>query len=162
MSGRDGFTLIEVLVVVAIIAIIATLVFVNLVPVRAKARDTARKADITQVGRFMSLSCYLPQAGPGDYDILQIASELAGKYPQYTSLIGNLPKDPLKGNASQSYYRYQVTAQGKCAVYANLENANEPVTLSALNAPTPGGGQGVLQAASPGWNGTAKYYQFSN
>jgi len=47
-------------------------------------------------------------------------------------------------------------------LYGNLENGAEPITLPAITSPTPGGGAGVFQAAAAGWNGTNKYFQFSN
>jgi len=63
----------------------------------------------------------------------------------------------------EAFYRYIVTGDGaKCALYANLENENEKVTLTEIVVPTAGGGTGVLQAAEDGWNGTPKYFQVSN
>jgi hypothetical protein len=57
---------------------------------------------------------------------------------------------------------YTVNNNGKCAVYANLENQDEAVTLLNISTPTPGGGTGVLEATSAGWNDSSKYFQVSN
>jgi len=158
-----GFSLIEILVVIAIIGILASVIFVSLGPVTKKARDVKRKADLSQIGRFLSASsCYAPNAGAGDYDILSLIEELKIKYPQYASYASQAPKDPKSGTDSQTFYRYVVSEGGvNCALYANLENNDEPITLPNLTAPTAGGGTGVLQSSNVGWNGTNKYFQIS-
>ena len=161
--NKSGFTLIEILVVIAIIGLLATASIVYLTPALKKGRDSKRKNDLAQIGRFLSLSCYLPDAGDGEYDLAGLIQEFKIKNPQYANFLAQTPKDPSKGDDTQSYYYYKVIDNGtKCALYANLENNNEPVTLPAIFAPTPGGGSGVLKADTAGWNGTDKYFQYSN
>ena len=148
---------------IAIIGIIATIIVAALGSARGKARDARRKIELGQIGRFLSGSgCYVPDAGDGDYDILTLTDELKIKYPQYSQFVSQIPKDPRLGSDTESFYRYVVVEGGKkCALYANLENKDEPVTLPDLTAPTAGGGTGVLEASSDGWNGTSKYLQIS-
>lgn len=162
-ARKFGFTLIEILVVVAIIGVISTIVGVALFSARTKARDTKRRFEITQLGRFITQTCYVPNAGDGEYDLADLLAELRLKYPQSAGAMSQTPKDPKTGTATQSFYKYVVTNDGKqCALYANLENDGEPVTLTGLTAPTAGGGTGVLEASADGWNGSRKYYQISN
>lgn len=162
-NRNRGFTLIELLVVIAIIGILATIVIVNLFPATRKARDTKRKNDIAQIGRFLALSCFLPETGGGEYDINTLIPQIKARYPQFTDSISKAPKDPVKGNDTESFYTYVVSNDGKkCALYANLENDKEPVTLTNITAPTAGGGTGVLNGDSAGCNGTKKYFQYSN
>lgn len=162
-KNNTGFSLVEILVVIGIIGVLATIAFVTMGGARDKARDTKRKHDLAQIGRFMSLSCYMPSGGPGTYDLVPLVEELKASRPQYASFLKSVPKDPKSGTDTESFYRYEVNAGGsKCALYANLENEAEEVTLDLLAEPTPGGGTGVLDAGAVGWNGTSLYYQISN
>ncbi len=164
MQKHRGFTLIEILVVVAIIGVLASIIAVPLNTARKKARDVRRKVELGQIGRFLSASsCYMPVAGAGEHDLADLLVELRAKYPQYTNVFSQTPHDPGPGTDAQSFYKYIVTADGKnCVLYANLENDNEPATLPNISVPTPGGGKGVFEAPSSGWNGSPKYFQVSN
>lgn len=156
-----GFTLIEILVVIAIIGILAAIVMVALGGARSGALDARRKAELAQIGRILKTNCFTPTAGPGDYDLIPIITELKAKYPQYAGSIPTL-KDPSSGTDTISNYRYTITGSNTCVVYANLQNADSPVTLTSITSPTPGGGTGVFQAATAGVNGSNKYFQVSN
>jgi prepilin-type N-terminal cleavage/methylation domain-containing protein len=158
---QKGFSLIELLVVIAIIGILAAIITIATSSARTKARDVKRKTDLATAGKFLSASsCYMPNAGAGDYDILDLIDELKLKYPQYSQYASMIPKDPRKGNSLQAYYRYAVSPDGgHCVLYANLENKEENITLPELSAPAPGGGTGILKATENGWNGTDIYYQ---
>lgn len=54
-NNNQGFTLIEVLIVVVIIGILATLAIISLTSVRAKARDSKRISDIKQLQTALEL-----------------------------------------------------------------------------------------------------------
>jgi len=109
------------------------------------------------------LSCYLPEAGAGEYELAALLAEAKIKNPQYFTFLEKAPTDPLTGSDTLSRYTYKVGADGqKCLLYANLENDGEQITLPAIASPTLGGGTGVLQSETAGPNGTAKYFQFSN
>lgn len=62
MNKQRGFTLIEVLVVVAIIGLLSSVVIVGLGGARSKARDARRIADIQQIQNALELA-YSPATG---------------------------------------------------------------------------------------------------
>jgi prepilin-type N-terminal cleavage/methylation domain-containing protein len=161
---RRGFTLIEILTAIAIIALLAGVVAVATGGARKKARDTKRQSDLAQFGRIIQQRCHMPDAGPGEYDLSTVVEEIKVRYPQYANVISRVPKDPKTGTDEDTGYTYLVDADGnKCAFYANLENESEEVTLESQTAPAAGGGTGVLRAPSmPGPNGTDLYLQVSN
>ena len=57
---KKGFTLLELLIVIAIIGIIAAIAIVSFGSIRGKARDAKRKAEIVQIGKLLVFSCYHP------------------------------------------------------------------------------------------------------
>jgi len=157
---RNGFTLIELLVVIAIIGILSGVLFTVLGGARDSAHDARRLAEISQFGRFLSLGCYLPTTGAGEYDVAQIYSEILASNPKISEYIKSVPKDPKIGTDSETFYKYIVTAGGNaCVLYANLESEGETVTLSEISAPTPAGGIGVFEGLDIGPNGSNKYFQ---
>lgn len=157
MKKQNGFTLVELLVSIAIIGLLASVVLVATSGARTKARDVKRKQDLTLIGRFvMSSNCYMPDAGAGDYDLRQLEPEIRTKYPQAAAV--SLPVDPKSGNQTTANYRYQVTVDNHCILYGNLDNEDEKIDLS-ITAPTAGAGVGTLRAAAEGPNGTHVYYQ---
>ena len=154
-----GFTVIEVIVVVAIIGLLASVVLIATSGARKKAHDVKRKMDLAQMGRFLySSSCYAPNAGAGDYDLSDLVPELTSKYPQLSQFSSLLPKDPKTGSDGKTNYRYIYTVDSHCAVYANFENQDEPTNLG-ISSVTPLAGQGVFKAAQEGPNGSNIYYQ---
>ena len=157
-----GFTLIELLVVIGIIGILAAIIMVSFAGATASARDARRKTELSQIGRMFVSTCYVPDAGAGDYDIATLAIELKNKYPQHANQIASMPRDPRIGSDTETHYRYIVSSDGqKCALYANLERESEPATLQ-ISTPTPGGGTGVFGSSQRGANYTTKYFQVSN
>ncbi len=78
---EKGFTLIEILVVIVIIGVLATIAFVYLGGATVKARDVKRMSDLNQIGRFLSFGCLVPEAGAGEYDLNDLIEEYKIKYP---------------------------------------------------------------------------------
>lgn len=163
MNKTRAFTLIEILTVIGIIAVLAAIVTVAAGGALKKGRDAKRRSDLSTIGRFISGGCYTPDAGPGEYDLGAVLAEFKTKNPQYANLMAKTPRDPKSGTDENSGYRYVLGTDGnKCALFANLENGNEKVTITGISAPTPGGGTGVFQATNEGANGTDRFFQVSN
>jgi general secretion pathway protein G len=54
-QSRSGFTLIELIVVMAIIGILASVIMVNFIGVRARSRDGVRKSDLSQIRNALEI-----------------------------------------------------------------------------------------------------------
>lgn len=161
-KNKSGFTIIELLIVIVIIGVLATIATVAVFNARTKARDTKRKADLSQVGKYISDPCYKPEAGDGEYDLKTIIDEFVANNPSYGNLVSLAPRDPKSGTDELTNYKYVVSNDGEsCVLYANLESPEEKETLSITQV-TPRGGTGVFKGSATGWNGTDKYFQFSN
>jgi prepilin-type N-terminal cleavage/methylation domain-containing protein len=125
----SGFTLMELVIVVALLSILATLVFVtDLTGSLKKARDNTRKQDLNKLTRILDdyyndNQRYPPMNVPGNG---QIAGAAWGStFTPYTS---RLPKDPLSPNR---WYYYQSEPLGNFyVIYTILENDGDPdITL---------------------------------
>jgi len=138
---QSGFTLIEMLVVISIIGILATLVAANLNSARSRARDAERKSDIKNIQTALRLyyndfGSYPPNSGgAGGGNI-----EGCGSSAPYTSLcpwrsewavtvngaktvyMSTLPGDPL--TLTQSY-RYISIDSDDYVLSACLENGSD-------------------------------------
>lgn len=135
--GKRGFTLIEILIVVAIIAILASVVLVGLGPTQQAGRDARRLSDLREVQNGLELfyqNCGFYPGGngtngncntiPSQWSSTNGAQGLGYVISQAVPNVGSIPSDP---SANRSYgYNYATTpANGSAYVIgAVLENAN--------------------------------------
>jgi len=83
MNTKKGFTLVELLVVIAIIGLLSTIVLVSFGPVRNQARDTAIKANMSQMRlateiQYANSSTYVNANTRTDYLAANSAASAAG------------------------------------------------------------------------------------
>lgn len=119
-TKKSGFTLIEVLIVVAIIGILASVVLVGLGASRGRARDSRRIADLHQTQNALEL--YYTKNGaypPSQASWAGLETELVNAAIGVT----NIGDDPLGGTR---HYSYGVSADRQSYVLkASLENASD-------------------------------------
>ena len=94
INKKKGFTLIELMVVIAIIGILASIVLVSLNSARKKSRDARRLSDIKQLQ--LALEMYFDSNG---HYPTALSDLVTGGY------MSQVPTDPLTGdNYSYAYY----------------------------------------------------------
>lgn len=131
MRQRRGFTLIEMLIVVGIISLFVSIIIASTSGARARARDSRRYADLTQIGT--ALESYY-QANYGPRGVGSYPSTAVGGVPQWQTVcaaggvfttsgatgyvpnlaptyIASLPTDPL-GCPSTGNNGYQYISDG--------------------------------------------------
>jgi prepilin-type N-terminal cleavage/methylation domain-containing protein len=164
MLRLKGFTLIELMITIGVLALLATAIYLALSGVRTKAGDDLRRAELNRLSQPLravggSLDSYLTGLSPqGDLNVL--LDELENRTGK--KIFGQRPKDP-SAPSGETGFGYIISG-GDIVIYANLSDADAEVTLP-YNAPTPGGGTGTLQGTgtwASGLNNTDKYYQVSN
>lgn len=122
-----GFTLVELILVVGIIAILFTVAFMVLNPLGQfqKANDSKRKSDLAQIQRalesyYQDNERYPRTTGAPSYCLQHIVSPWSyycgnSNWSPYMNLV---PKDPKSSNR----YVYYVSSDGQSYyIYANLE-----------------------------------------
>lgn len=120
MKFKKGFTLIELMVVVAIIGLLASIVVVSLQGARSGARDAKRQADLKGLQIAMEL-CYSDSTCGAAEQYLVYANYTAAKAGGIGTyiIVESMPDDPSTGVS----YNWVSTTSTYC-VYADLEDVD--------------------------------------
>lgn len=134
-KSLTGFTLIELLVVIAVIGMLASIVLVSLGPVRAKARDARRQADIRQISTAMELEFNQQN---GTYTVL--AFDAGGRLTSTVigTAINPIPTDPGGGadTVCPVTTAGEMAAGGYCGVANASPNNNKYCVFARLSTST--------------------------
>ncbi|MDP3093947.1 MAG: type II secretion system protein [bacterium] len=144
-SETNGFTLVELLVVIAVIGLLASIVLVSMGSAREKARDARRQADIRQIGTAMELYYsdnseeYLSTAGGVD-----AVTAIPNPCSATLCYLPAVPKDPKNVTPQQYTWAANSANKQKYCVYAKFESgtntyvcSSERGTLSKVSATAP-------------------------
>jgi len=160
-NEKKGFTLIEILIVVAIIAILASVVLVGLGPTQQSGRDARRLSDLHEIQNALELfynkcgyypgslsagACATALQANASYPASALSSAYGGVATSLTAAsaglgLNTMPNDP---SASKTY-RYTINAAASPSVYfvgATLENANNSAFTSYTPPVIPAGTSG--------------------
>jgi general secretion pathway protein G len=132
MKKQKGFTLIEMLIVVAIIGVLSALILVGLGSFRSRGRDARRIADVKQVQN--ALEVYYTK----NLKYPEVLGGAGDRWSELTSLIteggigiSQLPEDPL--SPSQSYDYKDCNNQQGYVIAATLEDADNTALDNDIN-----------------------------
>jgi prepilin-type N-terminal cleavage/methylation domain-containing protein len=119
---RKGFTLIEILIVVAIIGILASVVLVGLGPVQRRGRDARRISDLRQIQTALELYYNINGSYPAP-----AGGNIVPRSALVPAVVPNLPKDP-----GGSEYMYGTdSGNASYVVGAKLEESGNPAMSDA-------------------------------
>jgi prepilin-type N-terminal cleavage/methylation domain-containing protein len=125
MKQQRGFTLLEMMVVVAIVAILAGILIPNFTRARAQAATSACMANEKTIATALELYYTDHQNYPasGSVDSTFVSG--------MTGYMNQIPIDPAAG--SSKYYAYATTTTGGVTTYTiTCPGAHDPNTLMAL------------------------------
>jgi type II secretion system protein G len=135
-----GFTLIEIIVVVAIIGILSSLLMANFLGARERARDATRKSDIAQIQSALEVfrsdhGYYPPSTGSNiRLDRCGAGENLVGIGPNAITYMTDIPCNPAGTEVVSEAYKYESNScdaspnEYRCYGYtlsAQLENKND-------------------------------------
>ena len=155
-NQRKGFTLIEILIVVAIIAILASVVLVGLGPTQSLGRDARRVSDMHEVQNGLELYYNKGGAYPvpttATWGPQSTATTFSGMLVNDGIGVSDVPNDPTTGKN----YIYGWSAAGANYILeTTLENPNggpwasyNPPTIPTLAGETGGTAPNCLQVNS--------------
>ena len=142
LKNKKGFTIVELLIVIVVIGILATLVIVTFTGIQQKARNSQRQTDINAVDSHVE--AYYAQSG--NYPTLANLNDATWRGTNTKGLDAEALKDPkaagpdlAAGAGSATQYVYAVTPGG-------CDNATTMCDAFTLTATLEGGGTYVKKS----------------
>ena len=134
MRNQRGFTLLEMMVVVAIIAILAAILIPNFTHARAQAATSACMGNIKTIATAFELYYTDKQSYPAGTNT-SIDSSATGASGVLAGYLGQPPEDPAAG--AGKYYTYTTYDSGGVTGYDIwCPGAHDPSTLKSVAAST--------------------------
>lgn len=131
---KRGFTIIELLVVMAIIAMLASIMFVVFSGLQAKSRDTRRLEDVREIEKALSLYYIDGNRYPQAVTPVTITgSDAVSTALVNAGAIAAVPADPV---SPEYNYTYQATTTGSYVITYCIETDDIPNHTQGCNNTT--------------------------
>jgi len=143
IRNRKGFTLVELMIVVAIIGILAAIAIPNFLQFRMKAKTSEAKSNLgairsTEVAYFAEWNFYVASSGVNPRAVTALdGAKFVWNTATSFSIIGFAPE-------GQVYYSYELTPTGtlyptsatgfSCLAYGDLDDDNDIATFGLNNS----------------------------
>lgn len=143
LSKQNGFSLIEILVVIGIIGILSSLLIPNLIGVRQRARDSQRKSDIRQMQSALELyradNAAYPSVIDTPYRLNSTACTASNIFTSPNLLVTymqKIPCDPTGTGVYNGGNYYYYSNQKTYTLAGCLENTADSTGTSTAPSPT--------------------------
>ena len=163
MRRNKGFTIVELLIIIVVIAILASITIVAYNGIQARAKDSQRLADIAAISKALELykiqNGQYPAAVGNSTGGWEVSSNPNGNQPFLKSLVdagivSSVPVDPTNtgdmgtaGSKIYAYYRYPAGNAGcdasKGAYYVLIVRTGDGSTHASSSPDNPCGTYGV-------------------
>ncbi len=167
---KRGFTIVELLIVIVVIAVLAAITVTAFRGIQGRARDSKRAADAKSIVKSLeahrAVNGIFPQetptSGAGSYEQ---STDTAGTFMEYLkgTYFSETPVDPI--NDASHYYRYYVYPLSSLTSYGCSTDKGELMVFYAVgfetgNAPK---GDGPLVCTGRTWGGSnsSTYFYYS-
>lgn len=146
-SRKRGFSLAEITIAVAIVALISSVVIANLQESRKKSRDVQRVSDMQQIQ--LGLRAYRDAESASDYPAYasgDLIGDGAGIDTVFLAYVTGTIKDPLNSGSNRYYYDSAYTCNGTSRVILvaqTMERTGAGNYASVCGATTSSLGNGV-------------------
>jgi len=141
MKNIKGFTLIEILIVVAIIGILASTVLVGLSGSRGAARDARRISDLRQVQGALEVYYNANNSYPPNGQGTTAQAFYTNLSAALGSIAKSLPVDPLASNPGYGYesdgQQYIISASLEGSMPAGYTTPAVPGSFSVISCAAP-------------------------
>lgn len=147
-ESEKGFTLIEMMIVVAIIAILVAVLVPNFMRARAQAQTAACEANLKEIATALELY----QTDHEQYPNVPGATNATSTDANLGEYLRQTPVDPVNPSG---FYQYQVAnySSGNASYTIICPGAHDPATLSALGGTS--SAQHIQYSSSSGFTAVA-------
>ena len=147
-TRERGFTLIEMMIVVAIIAILVAILVPNFMRARAQAQTAACEANLKEIATALELY----QTDHEEYPDTSGATDATATDPNLGSYLRQTPIDPVNPSG---FYQYQVAnySSGNASYTIICPGSHDPATLSAIGGSS--GAEHIQYSSSTGFSAVA-------